>query len=224
MQKKKVNLRLIGLVMVASLLGLTACQSTTGCTAENTKCFSDTKKVFKSKHKTPELNPQFNYIRLIINGHAVWLAQGPTEPWPAANTKVFYSADRSVFKWSNGRLTSMTTPLLDWREYLPQAINWSITKPFKFVRNVDNSNGIAAITEQREIHPLSTPEHHSYVGDNTTLVWVHEYTVSQSQVSQFYPSYDNWYAFESDNMNEPVYGQQCISEQYCLSWQVWKTS
>ena len=223
MQIKKQGFKLAGLLVVSSVLALSACQSTTGCAENSTKCFGATKTVFKTKEAIPDLNPQFSYIRLIINGHTLWLAQGSTEPWPVANTKVFYSADRSVFKWSNGRLTSVTTPLLDWREYLPQTINWSAIKPFKFSHDVDNSNGAVAITEQREISHVSAPKHHGYVGDDTTLVWVHEYTVSQSQVSQSYPSYDNWYAFESHNMNEPVYGQQCISKQYCLSWQVWKT-
>ena len=223
MQIKKQGFKLASLLVVSSVFGLSACQSTTGCAENSTKCFGATKTVFKNKEAAPGLNPQFNYIRLIMNGHTLWLAQGATEPWPVANTKVFYSADRSVFKWSNGRLTSVTTPFLNWREYLPQTINWSAAKPFEFSRDVDSSNGAVAMTEQREMSHVSTPKHHSYVGDGTTLVWVHEYTVLQSQVSQSYPSYNNWYAFESHNMNEPVYGQQCISKQYCLSWQVWKT-
>lgn len=223
MQIKKQGFKLAGLLVASSVLGLSACQSTTGCAENSTKCFGATKTVFKTKEATPNLNPQFNYMRLVMNGQTLWLAQGSIEPWPAANTKVFYSADRSVFKWSNGRLTSVTTPLLGWREYLPQSINWSTAKPFNFSRDVDSIDGVGAMTEQREINLVSAPKHHSYVGDDTPLVWMHEYTVSQSQVSQSYPSYDNWYAFESHNMNEPVYGQQCISKRYCLSWQVWET-
>ncbi len=223
MEIKKQGFKLAGLLVVSSVLGLSACQSTTGCAENSTKCFGATKTVFKAKEAPPNLNPQFNYMRLVMNGHTLWLAQGSIEPWPAANTKVFYSADRSVFKWSNGRLTSVTTPLLDWREHLLQSINWSTAKPFKISRDVDNIDGIGAMTEQRELSLVSAPKHHGYIGDDATLVWVHEYTVPQSQVSQSYPSYDNWYAFEPHNMNEPVYGQQCISKRYCLSWQVWET-
>lgn len=223
MEINKQGFKLAGLLVVSSVLGLSACQSTTGCAENSTKCFGATKTVLKTREAPPNLNPQFNYMRLVMNGHTLWLAQGSIEPWPAANTKVFYSADRSVFKWSNGRLTSVTTPLLDWREHLLQSINWSTAKPFKISRDVDNIDGISAMTEQRELSLVSAPKHHSYIGDDATLVWVHEYTVPQSQVSQSYSSYDNWYAFESHNMNEPVYGQQCISKRYCLSWQVWET-
>ncbi|PNK61019.1 hypothetical protein [Psychrobacter sp. FDAARGOS_221] len=221
----KLQRYLLGTAAVASILGLSACQSTTGCVAGESKCFKTPSKVFKQKSTTPQLNPQFNYIKLNMNGQTLWLAQGATQQWPAANTKVFYSADRSVFKWSNGRLISVTTPLIDWREQLQQPFSWSAAKPFQFRRQVDQVNGVVAWPQLREVNEASQPKHHSYVGENSNLIWLHETTInpSQSASSQPYATFDYWYAFDSQSMNEPVYGQQCISKQYCLSWQVWKT-
>ncbi|WP_156819147.1 hypothetical protein [Psychrobacter lutiphocae] len=254
MQKKKgfskYQRQMLGAITVGSILGLTACQSTTGCVAEQSKCFNPPKALFKDKTPPPALNPQFNYIKLIMNGQTLWLAQGVTQQWPVANTQVFYSSDRSVFKWANGRLIAVTTPLIDWREHLPQAINWPAQKPFQFQRYVDRIEGILALPEFREVNESLPPAHHSYVGDEANLVWVHEYSVHQkadtqsyrsqadipskaskllqqltgtSKSNQAYASFDAWYAFEFQNMKTPVYGQQCISKQYCLSWQVWNT-
>lgn len=57
----------------------------------------------------------------------------------------------------------------------------------------------------------------------SVLVTEDEYE-SATELIRSRATFDSWYAFDSNNMNKPVYGQQCISKRYCLSWQVWKTS
>lgn len=225
-----INKPIFRLLMITSAFSLLGCTAKTGCSESSTKCFGTSKSVikgnivFNNNPDRPQLDPNFNYIRLNMNGHIVWLAQGASDQWPNLNTEVFYSADRSVFKWSNGRLIAVTTAGYNWREHTTYPLNWSAQKPQQFMREIDTVDGITAVREQRELSNSGAPEHHDFVGDKTTLSWIHEYTTSTIPTMQAKPTFDSWFAFDSNNMNKPVYGQQCISTRYCLSWQVWKTS
>ncbi|SUD91952.1 Uncharacterised protein [Psychrobacter phenylpyruvicus] len=226
----KINKPIFRLLIVTSAFSLFGCTVKTGCSESSTKCFSTSKGaikgnvVFSNNPDRPQLDPNFNYIRLNMNGHIAWLAQGASDQWPSVNTEVFYSADRSIFKWSNGRLIAVTTAEYDWREHIIYPLNWSAQKPQQFMREIDTVDGITAVRERRELSSSGAPEHHNFVGDKTTLNWIHEYTISKSPTMQAQPTFDSWFAFDSNNMNKPVYGQQCISKRYCLSWQVWKSS
>lgn len=226
----KINKPTFTLLIVTGAFTVFGCTTKTGCSESNTICFGTSKgiitgnNVSKNSADMPKLDPNFNYIRLNMNGHIAWLAQGANDQWPSLNNEVFYSADRSVFKWSNGRLITVTTPEYDWLERTVYPLNWSAHNHQQFMREIDTVDGITAVRERRELSSNGTPERHDFVGDKTTLNWVHEYTISASPTMQAQPTFDSWYAFDSNNMNKPVYGQQCISKRYCLSWQVWKTS
>ncbi|WP_296402783.1 hypothetical protein [Psychrobacter sp.] len=226
----KMNPPIFTLLIVSSAFSLFGCTAKTGCSQSNTQCFGPSKGVIKANTvltnslTMPNLDPNFDYIRLNMNGHIAWLARGANDQWPSLNTEVFYSADRAVFKWSNGRLISVTTPEYNWRERTDYALNWSVKKPQQLIREIDTVDGITGVRERRELSDGEMPEHNDFVGDQTSLHWVHEYTISTSRAMQAQPSFDSWYAFDANNMNKPVYGQQCISKRYCLTWQVWKTS
>lgn len=209
-------------LILVSVLALSACQSKNGCLQNDTHCFASSNALLSSlfnKNSTPPptLNPQFQYMRLTINGQVVWLAQGDDTD----NQKVFFSADRSVFKWTNGRLTSVTLPTIDWRERTVPPFQWAGNLPYQFYREVDTTDGKIAVPEQRQLQRHPTPAHHAFYGDASQLIWLHEQTLATTPTLSDQPTFAGWYAFDSADMTEPVYGQQCISKEYCLSWQVW---
>ncbi len=216
--------QLLILFGVLEVLGVIGCSAKTGCTGERTQCFAASTGFLKNNTQNPALTQNFNYMRVSMNGQVVWLAQGATDQWPAADTKVYYSADRSVFKWANGRLISVTTPEYNWREHTRKPINWAAVKPFKFIRDIDTVEGLTAKKEQRQLTSSVIPNHDSYVGDKTPLLWMHETGIATSAAMRDSPSYDNWYAFKINDLSEPVYGQHCLSKNYCLAWQVWTKS
>lgn len=202
-------------VLFLTVSTLTACQSFVGCQHNDSSCFKPHR---SQQQQSTQLNPNFNYIRMTLNGQVAWLAQGATDITENAPEAVFYSADRNVFKWSQGRLSAVEHSAFSWREQKLPVLDWQNIRQQKtqFSRQLDLVDGTLSLQEQREIQPSHAPRFHSFVGDANTLQWVRETTIHPTTQTYF----DSWYAFQSDSV-EPIYGQQCISAQHCISWQKW---
>lgn len=201
------------LALTTLCLFLAACQTKVGCTDDQTRCFAQQKNTDAS-----QLNPQFNYIKLVFNGRVFWIAQGAQ----TAQSSVYYSADGSVLKWSNGRLSAITSPDFKWREANVSHIDWSQflksnPAPYYLTRSIDTVDGVLSRQEQRQITRIEMPKHHQYTGDTSHLIWLHETTSNTVN----YKTFDTWYALDS-RTGVPVYGQSCISTEQCLSWQKWE--
>lgn len=205
------------LIILMSALSLSACQSFIGCSQDDVRCFKPHRSSIQQQPST--LNPEFNYMRMMLNGQVAWLAQGATDVWSGMPQDVYYSADRNVFKWSQGRLNAVEHSAFSWREYELPVIDWQqvLQQPSTFTRQLDLADGTLAVEEQRELKTSVAPKHHAFIGDSSSLTWVHERTI-QSQATHMH--FDSWYAFQPDGI-EPIYGQQCISHQHCLTWQKW---
>lgn len=206
--------------VVGSTLTLSACQSIQPCINGNLSCFPSTQK----KALQPNLNPQFNFIRFSLNGNIAWLAQGSQDNFPKPVTEVYFSNDGSVSKWANGRLIYLKTPLIRWSENQSDHIQWTSflqdsTQNTTFTRQIDTAENIFSVNEQRKLSKINEPKRHNYVGNTKNLIWLHETTIT-SHTNKAIKSYDSWYAILRTT-GQPVYGQQCISKQQCISWQKW---
>ncbi|MDO4223410.1 MAG: hypothetical protein Q4D05_05200 [Acinetobacter sp.] len=202
---------------------LSACQSGSGCTQGQSSCF---KVAAKAKVSDATLNSQFQYVKLSLNGNVVWIAQGAVDQWPVANTAVYYGADRSVVKFANGRLKSLITQELSWKETQAPQVNWSYfkqdnAKAMQFQRQIDTIDGVSALQEQRQLQRIAAPKHHAYSGDSQALVWVQETTLQSNAAKKRVAYFDTWYALHPDHA-EPVYAQQCLSAKHCITWQQWR--
>lgn len=202
---------------------LTGCQSFVGCYQDDTRCFQN-HRFITQPHEIPQLDPQFNYMRVVFNGQVAWLVQGEYDTTQHAPQAVYYSADRNVFKWSQGRLSAIEHKAFSWREQGVAPLNWqqyfaddAVTS---LQRQLDLTDGTWSVVEQRKIVPSNEPLNHRFVGNSETLTWLHESSIDPTTSS---PHFDIWYAFQADSL-EPVYGQQCISTQHCISWQKWNTN
>lgn len=199
---------------------LTGCQSFVGCEHHETSCFKSNRMMVKQH--TPQLDPQFNYMRVVFNGQVAWLVQGEYDTTAQVPQAVYYSADRNIFKWSQGRLSAIEHKEFSWQEQIEVAIDWqqlfNRQAETQLQRQLDLTDGTFSVIEQRHIKPSPAPKHHYFVGEQQTLTWLRETTTSVKSK----PHFDSWYAFQADSL-EPVYGQQCISTQHCISWQKWNT-
>lgn len=198
----------------------TGCQSFTGCSKDEVRCFKPHRSYLQQNH--PQFNPDFNYVRVMFNGQVAWLAQGATDVTINAPEQVYYSADSNVFKWSQGRLSEIEHSAFSWREQNTSVLEWQniLQQPnTTFTRHLDLVDGAISIQEQRQIQPSVEPKYHAFVGDTSRLIWLREYTLNPVKHRQ---NFDSWYAFYAESV-EPIYGQQCISTQYCITWQKWNT-
>lgn len=208
-------------VLVVSCVLLSACQSFQHCSQQETQCFKPTKNAL-TQQAPKQFNAQYEYMRLTLNGRVAWLAKGAND---AFATSVYYSADKNVFKWSHGRLVSVQQPPLVWHEQILPQFNWSAivqnSSPVSFARTIDRVDGTISVKETRQVQRATAPAHHAFVGQAESLIWLHESTVNPNNKRD---DFDSWYAFLPNALNEPVYGQQCISSTYCLTWQKWKAT
>lgn len=208
---------------------LTSCILLIGCQSVHTPWSQPFQKASKTQHDAvPKLNANFNYKRLTLNGKVFWLAQGAVDHWAVANTQVYYSADRNVFKWANGRLHSVNNGQTQWREHQVATINWQDFPKLQkasFTRQIDQTDGKHGVLQKRHIQVVPAPAVHAYVGNTADLIWLHEYSDTATNAKSSSKANDDiWYAISRNNPKQPIYAQQCIAKNQCLTWQDWSVS
>ena len=88
------------------------------------------------------LNPNFRYLRVTIEGRVALLALGDVDEHPQGPIEVWYSAEREVLRFQNGRLVGATGLTTEWRNvFLPELPAWSALvraeAPLRWVRTRD---------------------------------------------------------------------------------------
>ena len=61
------------------------------------------------------LNPDFRYLRVTIGRHVALLALGNVDSDPRGPVEVWYSAEREVLRFQNGRLVGSVGLTTEWR-------------------------------------------------------------------------------------------------------------
>lgn len=201
---------------------LSSCIMLIGCQTTPSSWFHPFHKASQTQHDAvPTLNADFQYKRLTINGNVFWLAQGAVDQWTKPHTQVYYSADRNVFKWANGRLHSVNNGQTQWREHQVAQINWRDFPKLQnahFTRHLDQTDGKRNVVQKRQIQVVPAPAVHAYVGKTTGLIWLHEFSDTATPSSY---NDDIWYAIDPNHPQQPIYAQQCIAKKQCFTWQDW---
>lgn len=182
-----------------------------------TQSISDVAALFRTA-STPELNPAFQYLRFTIDDRVAFLALGENN----GEVENWYSADRLVFRLDRGRLVGMSGTPVEWRRVSqPEVPGWreaaQSNGELKWVRVRDVMPGYhIGMRDQMSLVRIDPPRQSKLEGVAADeLVWFEE----RVQGDDLPPAR---YAVDLSAGHEVVmYGEQCLSDKYCFSWQRW---
>jgi len=185
----------------------------------------------------PSLNPNLTYLRVSIQGRAVFLALGYTDAHPQGPIEVWYSAEKETLRIQNGRVIGAAGVVTEWRSVsLPALPSWAVmaktSAPLRWVRTRDLMPGYRfGVKDNLITYPISPPGKSQLLGiDPQSLAWFEEREDSIDRTaSQFKPASGARdtlpparYAVAIGNGTESVvYAEQCLAPELCFSWQRW---
>lgn len=202
----------------------------TGCAVEPaSQAMVDAYRLMRSegaaRQSAIRLNPNFRYLRVQIGEREVFMALGYVDQISERTVQVWYSAEADVLRLSDGRIVGATMKSgTDWLSvtfaHLP---SWeSVGSQATFDRTRDVSPGYRyGIKEKLLIRRIAPPDDSQLkLIPASALSWFEE-TV-QGDVS----SRPARYAVSLDDagVHRVVYAEQCLSNEYCFSWQSWPSS
>lgn len=176
------------------------------------------------------LNPRFRYLRVAANGTPALLVLGHVEQDTSGRpVEVWASGSREVLRLQNGRLVGVAGTPVEWRNVTlpPKLPAWQeITAARSYLRQRDEMPGYRiGLTERVRVQPMPAPGNSALVRlDPGTLRWYQE-TVEALEgapsegVPAGRPLPPARYAVQPAGL--PVYGEQCVAANFCLSWQSW---
>ena len=182
----------------------------------------------------PRLNPNFSYLRVVVGGRVVYLALGYEDIAPHGYTEVWYSAEREVLRFQNGRFIGATGLPVEWRSVsLPALPSWSALsraeQPFRWVRTRDVMPGYSVgVRDALVVRSISPPGQNELQGvDSKSLTWFEEQ--AEPEIITGYSGYlpdkslpPARYAVDfRDGKETVVYGEQCLAPDLCFTWQRW---
>lgn len=212
--------RMAALFGVLALLG--------GCAVEPaSQAMLDAYKVIRSEGQAAqhELNPKLRYLRVQTGEREVFMALGYVDPTPVGPVEVWYSAESDALRLRDGRVVSAIMKTgTNWLSvsftHLP---DWSMAgEQAEFERTRDVSPGYRyGIHEKMLIRRIAPPEDTQLKNISaSSLTWFEE-TVQDG--SELHPAR---YAVRLDAVgtHQVIYAEQCLSGEYCFSWQDWPDS
>ena len=169
------------------------------------------------------LNPQFDYLRVSLNGRVALMVLGYREQAAQGLVDSWYSADGEVLKLQNGRIVSTAGFALDWRDVRYQNLpTWSEASADRqrfFVRTRDQMPQYRfGITEKIAIYPIAAPKDAKLAGISASqLRWVEEKVdaVPHGLASARFGLHTQ------AGVTQVIYGEQCLTESMCIAWQKW---
>lgn len=172
----------------------------------------------KTEAAAPRLNPRFDYLRVTVRGQVLYLARGYTEADAADPVTVWYSSDREVLRLQRGRLAGLAGTPVAWTHVrgLAQApVAWPGAESFSWQREVDHMPGYRwGLRDQLVVRAMAAPVDTALSGwSPQALQWAEE----QDQAGRLPPARYAWVPGQP----EPIYGEQCLHTDFCLTWQRW---
>ena len=169
------------------------------------------------------LNPNLRYLRVTTRGRTALMVLGYVEPSAAGNVEVWYSSEAEVLRLQNGRIVGTGGLETDWRAVrvfsLPAWKDVIGRATVIYRRERDEMPGYRfGIEEAVSLYPVRPPNNAKLVRLPAQDLRWYEETV-QGQPDGL-PSAR--YGL-SEKSGEPrvVYGEQCLSQIFCLAWQTW---
>lgn len=206
------------------LAGVALIFSLAGCAVEPaSQAILDAYKVIRADGSAANgggLNPAYRYLRVQIGERVLFMAQGYLDPSPAGPVEVYYSADHNVLRILDGRLVGVTMKSgIDWLNVTFTGLPaWNaLGDEARFERARDEGPGYRyGIVEKMRIRRIAAPNDSKLVAVAApALTWYEETVQGGSQPARY---------AVSDALHRVVYAEQCLSDEFCLSWQDWPYS
>lgn len=179
-----------------------------------------------------KLDPALRYLRATVRGKTALLVLGYVEPDPRGPVQVWYSAQREVVRIQNGRIVGAAGMVAEWRNVqLSNVPSWSAIARDKVATNILRVRDVMpgyrygvrdllstraatapARSALRELDPQSLAWFEESVEGDAARGPLHEKTALP--VSRYAVSFH-------DGLEEVVYGEQCLSADFCFTWQRW---
>ena len=173
---------------------------------------------------TLKLNPNLSYLRVTVGvDRVVLMVLGYLDHTPQGTIETWYSSEGEVLKLQNGRVVSTAGLAIDWRTVRYNALlAWPEMvrrMSSEFGRQTDQMPGYKyGIDQKVSIAFVPAPINTNLVGvapDN--LRWYEE-TVQGTLHGLPSARYGLRLSTSGPVV---VYGQQCFSDDFCISWQPW---
>lgn len=196
-----------------------------GCTVEPaSQAMLDAYKVLGSDAATSAdaLNPALRYLRVQIDDREVFMALGYIDLTPEGAVSVWYSADKNVLRIRDGRVvgSSMKSGIEWQRVSFVNLPNWAdLQAGVTFERIRDEHPGYRyGIHENLSLRQIAPPtDSQLKVLQPAALTWFEETVLQGSELPTAR------YAVRRDEAGaaQVVYAEQCLSAEFCFSWQDW---
>lgn len=172
------------------------------------------------------LNPAFSYLRVQVGEREVFMALGYIDQLADGPVQVWYSGDGDVLRLRDGRVVGATMKAgPNWLGVsFAQLPGWdTLVEQAAFERVRDVSPGYRfGIRERMLIRRIAAPDDSQLrLIPAASLTWFEEVVQGETDIP---PAR---YAISTDGPNgagRVVYAEQCLSSEYCFSWQSWSST
>jgi len=172
------------------------------------------------------LNPQFRYLRVTVKNRPLLMVLGYTEDHTNGKIETWYSKEGEVIRFQNGRIIATSGLETDWLNVNHSSLpSWyELEKKFtaNYQRYRDQMPGYRfGIVEFVSVYLTIPPTNSKIVKTAANQFrWYEEVTLkTQSKL----PS-ARFAIQDQQGVLSVVYGEQCLTEDFCLSWQLWPVS
>ncbi len=206
------------------------CVFLSGCSIEPTsRAMLDAYRVINpesaSVQTEPRLNPNFSYLRVQVDEREFFMVLGAVESAQDGPVQVWYDASRDVLRLRDGRVVGATLKTgTNWLAvsftHLPR---WeAVVSQVAFDRSRDVSPGYQyGIKEKMLIRRVSPPDDSNLrLIPASSLAWFEESVQGDADArpARYAVSLDG------GGTHQVVYAEQCLSSEFCFSWQIWPSS
>jgi hypothetical protein len=214
--------------VIALVFSLSACTTGMGAAVDSAR------QLISKPNQTAAtpLDPKFAYLRVTRDSHVGLLWRGNLEPSTQGQVEVYYGSGGEIVRLRGGRVVGALGLNTEWRRVEVAPTDWgAIAKagePSSFVRVRDVMPGYrAGVRDELRLRVIPAPARTALQRlDPQALTWFEE-TVQPPSAGLFSGlSSDTLppakYAVDlSDGKALVVYSEQCLSPDFCFTWQRW---
>lgn len=166
------------------------------------------------------LDPRFSYLRIGVGKRFTFLVLGYVDPSQQGPIEIWYGAGGEVLRLQNSRVLGTAGMPVDWSNVrLSANLAWTDSKAdFSYSRTRDVMPGYDyGIFDALSVTPIDPPKKSALVKvSSSSLSWYEE---RSSSIRHLPPA--RYAVSHVDGHALVMYGEQCLSESFCLSWQRW---
>lgn len=195
----------------------------TACSSSQSAAFTALRNVARPNAAVDSspLNPKLTYLRVTVNNKALLMVLGyvdrSSSEWPE---QVWYSESGEVLRLRAGRLAGLVGTPVEWRSVrwpagLPA---WGADRvsPAPYKRLLDEMPGYRlGVEDTLRLQSIAPPSSTAWRGSASAGVRWYQEVSSSGSVSARYA------VRQTASGAVPVYGEQCLAADFCLTWQSW---